>query len=206
MSTENLPEASMVDMVFPLAGRNLPRDHALGLLQAVQQEFDWLADEPLAGIHPIKLVQGSDSLALLSQRARLLMRLPRRRREAAHALGGRLLRIGSSEVCPGPPHVRELIAHATLYTPSVAAPGDDEVVFMEAVASELQALGVRCHSVCGKRSRRQLQGREITTFSLMLHGLSAAHSLRVQDHGLGPYRLLGCGIFVPHKSAAAVGD
>jgi hypothetical protein len=38
----------------------------------------------------------------------------------------------------------------------------------------------------------------------MLHALSPEQSLRLQQHGLGPQRLLGCGIFVPHKSAAAV--
>jgi len=28
----------------------------------------------------------------------------------------------------------------------------------------------------------------------------------VLEHGLGAHRRLGCGMFVPHKSAAAVGD
>jgi hypothetical protein len=39
----------------------------------------------------------------------------------------------------------------------------------------------------------------------MLSGLNAAQSLRVLRQGVGPHRLLGCGLFVPHKSAAAVG-
>ncbi len=38
----------------------------------------------------------------------------------------------------------------------------------------------------------------------MLDGLSAGDSLRVQQHGLGAHRRLGCGVFVPHRSAAAV--
>ena len=45
----------------------------------------------------------------------------------------------------------------------------------------------------------------MTTFSMMLHALVPEQSLRLQQHGLGPHRLLGCGLFVPHKSAAAVG-
>jgi hypothetical protein len=40
----------------------------------------------------------------------------------------------------------------------------------------------------------------------MLHGLRARDSLRVLEQGLGEHRLMGCGVFVPHKSAAAVGD
>jgi hypothetical protein len=39
----------------------------------------------------------------------------------------------------------------------------------------------------------------------MLHALPAEQSLRLQKRGLRPHRLMGCGIFVPHKSAAAVG-
>jgi hypothetical protein len=42
-------------------------------------------------------------------------------------------------------------------------------------------------------------------FSLMLDGLSHDDALRLLEHGIGPHRLWGCGLFVPHKSAAAVG-
>jgi CRISPR-associated protein Cas6 len=93
-----------------------------------------------------------------------------------------------------------------LYAPAVAAPGDDEAVFLQAVEQELQGLQVRSQRVCGKRHSLLQEGQGVTTFSLMLHALSRADSLRLQEHGLGPHRLLGCGIFVPHKSAAAVGD
>ncbi|MEK7361238.1 MAG: type I-MYXAN CRISPR-associated protein Cas6/Cmx6, partial [Pseudomonadota bacterium] len=34
---------------------------------------------------------------------------------------------------------------------------------------------------------------------------SPEHSLRMQATGLGAERKLGCGLFIPHKSAAAVG-
>ncbi len=77
---------------------------------------------------------------------------------------------------------------------------------MQTMAGELQALGVRTQTVCGKRGGRPFEGRTLTTFSLMLHALNPADSLRVQEQGLGPHRLLGCGVFVPHKSAAAVGE
>jgi hypothetical protein len=50
----------------------------------------------------------------------------------------------------------------------------------------------------------QVSGQVVNTFSLMLHALPPDQSLRLQHHGLGVHRLLGCGIFVPHKSAAAV--
>jgi hypothetical protein len=40
----------------------------------------------------------------------------------------------------------------------------------------------------------------------MLTGLRPAESVRVQTAGLGPHRKLGFGIFVPHRSTAAVGS
>jgi CRISPR-associated protein Cas6 len=206
VSQDDLPDATVVDMVFPLAGHSLPRDHAQALQQALLQALPWLLEEPQAGVHPVKLVSGSEGQALLSQRTRLLLRLPRERVAAAQALAGRMIEVGGSTLQLGTPHVRELLPHATLYAHAVAAPGADEGAFMQAVAGELQFLAVRTQTVCGKRHSRQLQGQTLTTFSLMLHALSQPDSLRLQETGLGPHRLLGCGIFVPHKSAAAVGS
>jgi CRISPR/Cas system CSM-associated protein Csm4 (group 5 of RAMP superfamily) len=39
----------------------------------------------------------------------------------------------------------------------------------------------------------------------MLDGLEPEDALRLQASGIGPDRSLGCGLLVPHKSAAAVG-
>jgi hypothetical protein len=74
------------------------------------------------------------------------------------------------------------------------------------MSTVLQDLQVRSQVICGKRQQRDWPEGRTTTFSLMLHGLTAVDSLRLQERGLGRHRLLGCGIFVPHKSAAAVGE
>jgi CRISPR-associated protein Cas6 len=205
--SQDVPQASsMVDMVFPLAGHSLPRDHAQVLRQSLQHALPWLSGEAQAGIHAVKLVPGGESLSLLSQRTRLLLRLPIERVNDAQALAGRTITVGACTMRLGIPHLRELLPHTTLYAPAVAAPGADEAVFMQAVAGELETLAVRTQTVCGKRQSRHLQGQTVTTFSLMLHALSQPDSLRLQERGLGPHRLLGCGIFVPHRSAAAVGS
>ncbi|MCK7502180.1 MAG: hypothetical protein MZW92_78915 [Comamonadaceae bacterium] len=62
-----------------------------------------------------------------------------------------------------------------------------------------------CKLIVGKRRGASADAARISGFSLMLHGLSAGHSLQVQGVGLGCNRMLGCGIFVPHKTIAAVG-
>ena len=42
-----------------------------------------------------------------------------------------------------------------------------------------------------------------TAFVLMLAGLAPEESLALQWHGLGEERMLGCGLFIPHKG---IGD
>jgi len=195
---------ALVDAVFPIDGQTLPRDHAQVLQQVLCAQWPWLGTDPLAGIHPIKVVQGGDDQALLSQRVRLLLRVPARRMEQLMAPEGIDLSVAGHLLRLGPPHLRELQPHATLYSYKVAADNGDEVTFMAAVERELAELGIGGERVCGKRQRMVVSGCVLSTFSLMLHALPSEQSLRLQQRGLGSHRLLGCGIFVPHKSAAAV--
>lgn len=200
------PQANLVDVVFPLQGLRLPRDAAPALRAALQQALPWLDQEPQAGVHPLKLVPGTDADALLSQRTRLVLRLPRNRFNEATGLSGRTLQIDGHAVTLGLPHARELLSHRTLYAYAVAAEADDEIAFMQTINHELENLQVRSQVICGKRQQHAWPSGALTTFSMMLHGLSASDSLRLQAIGLGHHRLLGCGIFVPHKSASAVGQ
>ena len=196
-----------VDVVFPLDGETLSRDHAQALQQALCAQFPWLNLEALAGVHPVKLVPGTDDPALLSRRARLLLRVGIHRAEelmAVMAVMGVDLNVSGHRLRLGAPHLRELHPHATLYAYKVASESADEVALMATLERELAALGVGGERVCGKRQRMVVSGAAVNTFSLMLHALPPEQSLRLQQHGLGAHRLLGCGIFVPHKSAAAV--
>jgi len=124
------------------------------------------------------------------------------------ALAGRELDVGGHRVRLGEPHLRELLPHNTLYAHFVAsdaADGDDERAFLAAVDAELDALGAACRRVCGRRQLIRGGVAPLGGFSLMLHGLAVAASLRVLEAGVGGHRRLGCGLFVPHRSAAAVG-
>ncbi|MDH5539897.1 MAG: type I-MYXAN CRISPR-associated protein Cas6/Cmx6 [Rhizobacter sp.] len=197
---------AVVDVAFPLRGQSLPRDHGEALADALGRLLPWLETEPTAGIHMVKVVPGDGPDGLLSGRARLLIRLPRARQEELDRLVGLALTIGRCELQLGAPKAFDLVPHGTLYAPMVAAERDDEAAFMQDVAQQLASLGVDCHCICGKRRQVHRQGVPIAGFSLMLHGLKPAQSILLQRVGLGPHRRLGCGIFVPHKSAAAVGS
>ncbi len=204
MTEPQAQREAAVDVVFPIDGQTLARDHAQALQQTLCAQLPWLNAEALAGIHPIKLVPGNADPALLSGRARMLLRVGMRRAHELLSLAGIDLDVGGHRVRLGAPHLRELQPHATLYAYKVAADSADEMTLMATLDLELAQLGVAGERVCGKRQQMLVSGRVTNTFSLMLHALPAEQSLRLQHSGLGPHRLLGCGIFVPHKSAAAV--
>jgi len=196
--------ARMIDVAFALQGGPLPREHRRTLAQALEHALPWLAGLPGAGIHRLNISAGGGPLALLSGRTRLTLRLPREHAAAAAAtLGDTALQLGAGRLHIGAHHVRELLPHGTIYAHLVAAESADEGAFMAVVGAELQALGVACRPICGRR--QVLEGGALQGFSLMLDGLGAAHSMRLLETGLGPHRRLGCGLFVAHRSAAAVG-
>lgn len=195
--------SSMIDLVFELEGHDLPRDHRLTLADALERALPWLAGLPGAGIHRLNVSAGGGPQALLSGRTRLTLRVPRESAPAAAELSGAELHIDGRKLRVGAAHTRELLPHGTLYAHLVAADDADESAFMHDVAAKLQALGVPCRPICGRR--QVVESGRLQGFSLMLDGLTATHSLHMLEAGLGAQRRLGCGLFVPHRSAAAVG-
>ena len=140
-----LPEAdqhTMVEAVFPLEGKTLPRDHAQALQQALGEHLPWLRSDVGAGVHPLKLVSGPESLALLSQRTRLILRVDANRLEELKALGGVQLDVAGHALRLGEVHLRALQPLATLYAYRVAATSADESAFMQALEVELAALAI----------------------------------------------------------------
>ncbi len=192
----------MVDVVFALTGGTLPREHRNALAQALLLRLPWLADAPRAGIHRLNLVAGSDGEDIVSPRTRLVLRLPRERAEPACALAGTDLDVAGRRLHLGPARRRELLPHGTVYAHLVATGAANEAVFLQQVGAELTAMEVRCRPICGRW--HSAQPPVVTGCSLMLDGLSPEHALRVMERGLGRHRQLGCGLFVPHRSAAPV--
>jgi CRISPR-associated protein Cas6 len=165
----------------------------------------WLAEPSQAGVHRINVVAGGGEPALISQRTRLMLRVLRQRVSELAPLQGAVLDVGGYSLRLGtPPVVRELLPWGTLYAHVVATADDDELAFLETIEGELDAMHVPCRRICGRRQVIDDGGRRLTGFSLMLDGLSPADSLRLLESGLGRHRRLGCGMFVPHKSAAAL--
>lgn len=203
--------AAAIDLSFPLGGPALPLDHRQALADAVAEAMPWVRDEPGTAVFLAHLVHGSAASpageVLLSARSRLVIRTRRSRVDDASALAGQTLQVGGWAVRVGPARPRELLPHGTLYAHFVASEQAGEPAFLDGMRAALDRLDAsRCHPVCGRHQRVRGTDGVIDGYSLMLHGLSPRASLRVLEQGLGAHRLMGCGVFVPHKSAAAVGE
>jgi CRISPR-associated protein Cas6 len=195
---------NVIDVSFGLRGTTIPADHGWPLFSALSELLPWLDGEPQAGVHPIHGGDAGHGMLYLGARARLILRVTEDRADASFALQGARLQVGEG-IEVGMPQPRLLIPHGTLYSPFVVAPaGEDEEQFEQALNDEVRAANVQCKLVCGRPRRATASAGTVAGFAVMLYDLSQADSLKVQVMGLGPGRKLGCGVFVPHKSAAAV--
>ncbi len=195
----------IVDLVFPLRGQAIGQDYADALWRALSARLPWLALDPAVGVHPLTGVSAGDRDLYLTRRARLTLRLPAERVEAAGALTGSRLDL-AGEVEIGAASMKPLSAIKTLYSSFVTVGVDDETGFLAACEAQLAAAGIAAKLVCGKAHVGRGQDGDWCGFSLMLFGLTVEDSLRMQREGLGGERRRGCGIFIPHKSVAAVSE
>ncbi|MBI5785826.1 MAG: type I-MYXAN CRISPR-associated protein Cas6/Cmx6 [Rhodocyclales bacterium] len=196
-------DSDVVDLVFGLRGRAIALDYADRLWRELSGRLPWLAEDASIAVHPLAGVSRGNTEIYLTRRARLSLRLRRELCVAASALEGATLDLGGEVEVVGAPSMKMLQTSTVLYSPFVAIGITDEVRFMAACAELIAGMGVSGELIAG-RARGGDGGRQ--GYSLMIHGLKPEHSLQVQRTGLGNDRRRGCGIFVPHKSLAAVDE
>lgn len=194
-------EDRLTDLAFTLEIEGRPALSRLRLGEALRQRLPWLGEAVGSGLLAPRLAPGG----LVPRRARLLLRVPDSQQAEAQALSGVALPAEGGRVVLGEAQPRRLLAHPTLWSDTVICAADDELGLLAAADAWMQQHGLRGELVCGRRHEVAGPGGARGGHSLMLHGLSAPDSLRAQSLGLGEWRWLGCGLFVPHKSAAAVG-
>lgn len=203
----------VLDLRFPLSGGPLPHDYADTLWMAIRSAAAWLEDDPLAGVHPLDGLSPAQGGWYVSGRTRLTLRIDASQVAATKAaLEGQALQIGPHPVVLGAASVREIVNSSVLYSKFVAVcPASPEGrpvaedVFLAACQREFDRLGIRPTLVCGKARQACTPAGLLSGFSLMLSALEPAMVQRLQREGLGGERKRGCGIFIPHKSGAAVG-
>ncbi len=201
----------VVDLLFKIKCNTLPVDHAWPLSEAIQTELPWFADEPQAGLHLIygadsgngwERPQGGADLLYLSRRTRLVLRLPKHRVQDARALTGKTLQIHSNPLEIGDSHTRSLATTTTLYCRHLVTDTElEEDEFMRIAVETLRDMNIRFKKIlCGKSESFSTPDGQLPTQSLMVAGLALEDAIRLQQHGLGPHRNRGFGLFVPHKT------
>lgn len=195
----------MSDAHFELHGARLPVDHGHLLFRELVRLLPWIEDAALLGIHPVHGANTGAGDLILNRRARLVVRCPADRLDELKGLGGQTIRLARQELVIGACRVKPLSMYTPLYAHCVATGSEDEREFTADIMRMLDQMRIDSRFICGKRQRFFDGCNTVSGYSLLLDGLPLEHAIRMQQQGLGNNRKLGCGIFIPHKSIAAVG-
>jgi CRISPR-associated protein Cas6 len=206
----------VVDLVFSLRCKCLPVDHLYPLYDAVQVVLPWLQEEPNAGMHEVHVaasgngwIRPDDPKALLhlSRRTRFALRVPKHRIEDAKKLVGEKLEVCGFDFELLSVNERPLSTITTLFTRYLATDQDlvNEEDVLRWVSEQLKEQGITPRKMlCGTEHLIETPEKNIRVRSLMIAELEVEESLWLQRHGLGPYRHLGCGLFIPHRDIKAL--
>ena len=207
---ENKPEEyspHMIDLQFDLVGTTIPAENAQLLADAVTRILPWLGEDAGSGIQHLKGAEtnSGDAALNINRRTKLYMRVPQSRVDDTQKLCGQTLDLGGHTLGIGPFKTRAFSPFANIYAHFVDTGSSTEEQFVQDVMRELDGhFKLRCGFICGKQQTLHSASGPLHGYSLMLHDVPPHKSLQIQDEGLGRNRLLGCGIFIPHKSIAPV--
>jgi CRISPR-associated protein Cas6 len=192
----------MIDIAYELKGEALPAGYVFALWPELLRVLPWLESEEAAGILPVRGTEKGGGM-LLSQRSRLLLRLPEEKVQEAQKLSGQTLEVAGHTLKIGAAQLRPLQSHPTLHAHLVVSEGD-ESEFLEEVGARLSELGIDGKLICGRKLQWAGEHGSVSGYSLVIHDLKPAVSLRLQETGLGKERRFGCGIFIPYKVIAGL--
>ncbi len=204
-----VPE-DVVDLSFKLDCKCLTNDHIWELSQAITEILPWFADHPNTGIHQIHGAESMngwnrpeepDALIHLSHRSKMTIRVPGDSVEKALELEGKELTIAGNSLNIKKATVKLLSFYEVQFSRYVMTDADmDDEEFLQKAVAELKKLNIPPRKLLsGKTQSFITPDKEITTRSLLVADLEPMEAIRLQETGIGEGRLLGCGLFVPHK-------
>jgi CRISPR-associated protein Cas6 len=207
----------VIDVVFGIACRTLPVDHAYSLSQAVCKELSWSDDEPNAAVHTIHVAASGngwyrpdtgDQLLYPSRRTKLALRIPKHRIDDAQSLSGKTLDIEGHELTVKDMSQKMLSEITTLFARYVVGRQDqEEMDFLADVKAALDDMDIQPKKMlCGIESTLESPHGPLVARSLMIADLTFDESIKLQQQGLGDYQWMGCGIFLPHKDINEIGE
>ncbi|HCV13129.1 MAG TPA: type I-MYXAN CRISPR-associated protein Cas6/Cmx6 [Candidatus Accumulibacter phosphatis] len=199
-------ESPRIDLLFPLHGHEIPLDHGYALYAALSHALEsatdpWLHTREDVGLHLIRgSYRGKGRLAL-SPASRIAIRLPVTLVHKFLLLAGQQLTLGTDPLRLGIPQPQALQPAPALYAHLVTTRnGQDESRFDTEMAHQLAELAIRGSPQRGPRRSFTIKDRKVVAHTLLVSELTAEESIRLQEHGLGGRRKLGCGVFVPWQT------
>ena len=206
----------IIDLSFVIKCKCLPLEHMQALSESLCTVLPWLKEDKFAGIHPINGAESGNGwvrsddpneLIYLSRRQKMTLRLPKEHLESAESLEGTTINVDGHDIEVGKSSIKKLSDLPTAFCRSIMIDGrmvEDD--FLRWAYEELKTLDITVSKMMAGKERviKLSDNSERVTRSLMLAELEKAEAVRLQQHGLGEGRKLGCGIFLPQKDIKAV--
>lgn len=206
----------ILDISFAVKCKCLPLEHMESLSESLYKVLPWLEGETLAGIHPINGAESGNGwerscdpneLIYLSRRQKMTLRIPKERLESTEALAGQTINVEGYDIEIGKSTIKKLSDLPTAFCRSILVSSRmDEDEFLQWAFEELKKLDIKVRKMMPGMERivKLADNKERITRSLMVAELEQSESVRLQQHGMGEGRKLGCGIFMPQKDIKAV--
>lgn len=216
--TPNIMFSEHVDILFPALGDTVPIHHGYSLYGAVSRIVPQAHGSKCIGLFPIRGSAAGNGTLMLTRHSAVRVRLPATQLTAYLPLAGQSLELDGHRLRLGVPHVAALIPAPTLVSDLVliklAHANDAEQAgqtispdaFLTAARKQLTALQIAAEPHiqlthtgprAGQPRRRIIKVKHQTHagYAMVVDGLTAEESLRLQECGLGGRRLMGCGLF-----------
>jgi len=211
--------AQMSDVSFRIDCHSILVDHAAILAEESCTYAPIIEESKRAGIHPIHVAGSqngwerpkiSDEFLLLSKRTRFRVRIESvNAQQVISKLTGITLNIAGS-----PLHILSGISRALQPAPTLFSrytyfedlhENTEESLFVDRIIEQCKSHHFSPTKIlCGKEHRINTSAGPRLTRSVLLADVPVIASLKLQDHGLGDGRTIGCGLLIPHKDTGAV--
>ena len=210
--------APVLDILFRVIGTEVPADHGYALFGAISRILEsdgdrWLHGNAAIGLHTIRGAPGGPGRYLLGDGARFGLRLPSEQVPRCLKLAGRSIELDGCRLRVGVARTRALIPVTTLHCRiATTRNGNDPARFDAEIARQAAALGIQGRILRVPRreegsagrdpSRRvvRIRDKRVVGYALLATELTAEEAIRLQEHGLGGRRRMGCGVFVPFNA------
>ncbi len=202
----------VIDLSFATQCKELPIDHAWALSQAIIQELPWMREEKFAGIHQIHVAESgngwerpenvTDETLRPSHRTKLVLRIPKARLKDAETLVGKTISISGYPLTIKKPRKKVLVNSSVIFSRYVLSDkNEDENTFLMRMAAEVESItGEKVKKMmCGKSYTIKTPEGDLLARHLMIAEQTNDASIKLQQYGLGGGRVMGCGLFLPHK-------